>query len=126
MTERSYAVMRPGGRLVTLGSPPAEDQARPRGVHAMFFVVAPDPGELAQLANLVDQGRLRPVISQAFPLSEGRRAYESGTQSRPPGKTLPGNNQYGSLVCNLDGWRKVDWPLPRSPHFFTAQHDRSV
>ena len=88
MTERSYAVMRPGGRLVTLGSPPAEDQARPRGVHAMFFVVAPDPGELAQLANLVDQGRLRPVISQAFPLSEGRRAYESGTRPRPPGKTV--------------------------------------
>ena len=88
MTERSYAVMRPGGRLVTLGSPPAEERARSRGVHAMFFVVAPDPRELAQLADLVDQGRLRPVVSQTFPLSQGRRAYETGTQSRPPGKTV--------------------------------------
>ena len=88
MTERSYAVMRPGGRLVTLGAPPAWDQARAHGAHAMFFVVTPDPGELAQLAGLVDTGRLRPVVSQVFPLSEGRRAFESGGRPRPPGKTV--------------------------------------
>jgi NADPH:quinone reductase-like Zn-dependent oxidoreductase len=88
MTERSYPVMRPGGRLVTLGAPPVPEQARAHQVHAMFFVVTPDPGELAQLASLVDQGRLRPVISQTFPLSQGRRAFESGTRPRPPGKTV--------------------------------------
>ena len=88
MTERSYTVMRPGGRLVTLGAPPAPEQARAHQVHAMFFVVAPDPGELAQLAGLVDQGRLRPVVSQTFPLSEGRQAFESGGHPRPPGKTV--------------------------------------
>jgi NADPH:quinone reductase-like Zn-dependent oxidoreductase len=70
-TERSYAVLRPGGRLVTLGAPPAEDQARSHGVHAMFFVVSPDSRELAQLADLVAQGRLQPVVSQTFPLSQG-------------------------------------------------------
>jgi len=54
----------------------------------MFFVVTPDPAELAKLAELVDDGRLRPVISQAFPLRDGRRAYESGARARPPGKTV--------------------------------------
>jgi NADPH:quinone reductase-like Zn-dependent oxidoreductase len=88
MTERSYTVMRPGGRLVTLGAPPAADAACAHGVHTMFFVVAPDPGELAHLAGLVDQGRLRPVVSQVYPLGEGRRAFESGSQPRPPGKTV--------------------------------------
>jgi NADPH:quinone reductase-like Zn-dependent oxidoreductase len=88
VTERSYAVLRAGGRLVTLGAPPDEQAARARGVHAMFFVVTPDPGELAHLAGLVDQGRLRPVVSQVFPLSGGRRAFESGTQPRPTGKTV--------------------------------------
>ena len=87
MTERSYLVMRPGGRLVTLGAPPAAEQARAHQVHAMFFVVTPDPGELAQLAGLVDQGRLRPVISQTFPLSQGRRpsraARGRGRRARP-------------------------------------------
>jgi len=30
-----------------------------------------------------------PVFSQAFPLSEGRRAYGCGRQPRAPGKTAP-------------------------------------
>jgi NADPH:quinone reductase-like Zn-dependent oxidoreductase len=88
VTERSYAVLRAGGRLVTLSAPPDEQTARARGVHAMFFVVTPDPAGLARLASLVDQGRLRPVVSQVFPLSEGRRAFESGSRPRPPGKTV--------------------------------------
>jgi NADPH:quinone reductase-like Zn-dependent oxidoreductase len=88
VTERSYAVLRAGGRLVTLSAPPDEQTARARGVHAMFFVVTPDPSELARLAALVDQGRLRPVVSQVFPLSEGRRAFESRSRPRPPGKTV--------------------------------------
>jgi hypothetical protein len=28
------------------------------------------------------------VVSQVFPLSEGRRAFESGTRPHPPGKTV--------------------------------------
>jgi NADPH:quinone reductase-like Zn-dependent oxidoreductase len=52
------------------------------------FVVRPDRGELADLARLVDDGRLQPVVSQTSPLAEGRRAYESGRQTRRPGKTV--------------------------------------
>ena len=57
-------------------------------MHAMFFVVTPDAAELARLAALVDEGKLRPVLSQAFALSEGRLAFESATKPRPPGKTV--------------------------------------
>jgi hypothetical protein len=28
------------------------------------------------------------VVSQVFPLSDGRRAFESGRHPRPPGKTV--------------------------------------
>lgn len=86
--DASYQRMRAGGRLVALGAPPSAERAREAGVHAMFFVVTPDPGELAQLAKLVDEGRLRPVVSQAFPLRDGRLAYESAGRPRPPGKTV--------------------------------------
>jgi NADPH:quinone reductase-like Zn-dependent oxidoreductase len=86
--DASYGLMRSGGRLVTLSAPPSQERAKEHGVHAMFFVVTPDPGELAQLAKLVDEGRLRPVMSQSFPLRDGRLAYESGGRPRPPGKTV--------------------------------------
>jgi NADPH:quinone reductase-like Zn-dependent oxidoreductase len=85
---RSYGVLRAGGRLVTLGGPPPPGAAEEHRVKGMFFVVRPDAGELAQLARMVDDGRLRPVVSQVFPLDAGRRAFESGGQERRPGKTI--------------------------------------
>ena len=54
----------------------------------MFFVVTPDPAELARLAGLADSGQLRTIISQTFPLRDGRRAFESSAQPRRPGKTI--------------------------------------
>ena len=84
----SFALLRRGGRLITLGAPPDQELAARQGVRAVFFVVKPDRGELARLAELVDEGRLRPVISQTFPLADGRQAYASRAQDRPPGKTV--------------------------------------
>jgi len=84
----SYGLLREGGRLVTLGAPPDQEAAARYGVRAMFFVVEPDPRELTVLADMTGERRLKTVISQAFPLAEGRRAFESGRYPRPPGKTV--------------------------------------
>lgn len=84
----SFDLLRPGGRLVTLGAPPDQAQAAEHNVEATFFVVQPDREDLSQIAGLADQGRLRPVVSQTFALADGRRAYESGLQPHPPGKTV--------------------------------------
>jgi NADPH:quinone reductase-like Zn-dependent oxidoreductase len=51
-------------------------------------VVRPDRAELEHLAQQVDDGQLEAVVSQSFPLADGRRAYESGRQRRRPGKTV--------------------------------------
>jgi NADPH:quinone reductase-like Zn-dependent oxidoreductase len=84
----SHGLLRQGGRLVTLGAPPDQELAGRYKVHAMFFIVEPDPRELADLAEMADAGRLRAVISQTFPLAEGRPAFESGGRARRPGKTV--------------------------------------
>ncbi len=86
--DAAYGLARRGGRLVTLGAPPSAEKAAALGVHAMFFVVTPDTVELAQLAGLTDEGKLRPVVSQTFPLRDGRQAFESYARPRPPGKTV--------------------------------------
>ena len=85
---RSYAVLRRGGRLVTLGGPPATEQAERYGVQAMFFVVRPDRSELEKIAAYVDSGQLKPVLTRTFPLADGRAAFESGSGPRKPGKTV--------------------------------------
>jgi NADPH:quinone reductase-like Zn-dependent oxidoreductase len=84
----SYALLREGGRLVTLSAPPDPERAAKLRIHAMFFVVAQDPDGLTNLAQMTDAGQLRPVLSQAFPLAEGRRAFQSGGHPHPPGKTI--------------------------------------
>jgi len=82
------ALLGEGGRLVTLSAPPDSGLAAQHKIHATTFIVAQDPGGLTKLAALADAGQLRTVISQTFPLAEGRRAFESGGYRRPPGKTV--------------------------------------
>ena len=84
----SYDLLRRGGRLVTLGAPPSQDKAAARGARAMFFVVTPDAAALTKLAGLADEGRLRAVISQTSPVGDGRHAFETAHEPRPPGKTV--------------------------------------
>ena len=86
--EASYGLTRHGGRLVTLSAPPSAERAEQLGIHAMFFVVTSDAAQLSRLAELTDSGKLRPVVSQTFPLREGREAFESATRPHPPGKTV--------------------------------------
>jgi NADPH:quinone reductase-like Zn-dependent oxidoreductase len=87
--DRSFAVLRRGGRLVTLSAPPPADTADQYGVTALFFIVTPNRDQLAQLAALVDSGRLHVPIAETFPLDKGRKAFESGRRhDRRPGKTV--------------------------------------
>lgn len=84
----SYPLLREGGRLVTLGAPPDQELAGRYKVNAMLFVVEQAPNELARLAELADTGKLRPVISQTFPLADGQMAFEGGAGARRPGKRV--------------------------------------
>lgn len=87
--DRSFAVLRRGGRLVTLSEPPAADKADEYGVSATFFIVIPNREQLAQLAALVDGDQLHVEIAETFPLVQGREAFESGQRAvRRPGKTV--------------------------------------
>jgi NADPH:quinone reductase-like Zn-dependent oxidoreductase len=87
--DRSFAVLRSGGRLVTLSAPPPAGKADEYGVTATFFIVTPDRDQLDELAALVDSDRLRIELAQTFPLAEGRAAFESGRQpGRRAGKTV--------------------------------------
>lgn len=86
---RSFSVLRPGGRLVTLSAPPPEGLADAHGVQAMFFIVVPNRDQLTRLATYVDTDRLHVAIAETFALADGRAAFESGTRPhRKPGKTV--------------------------------------
>ncbi|MFJ8489044.1 NADP-dependent oxidoreductase [Streptomyces sp. NPDC094038] len=81
--DRSAALVRAGGTLVTIAMPP---KARPRDGRAVFFVVEPDRARLADLAARLRDGRLRPAVGAVRPLAEAPAAFGPGP--RTPGKTI--------------------------------------
>jgi NADPH:quinone reductase-like Zn-dependent oxidoreductase len=81
--ERSAALVRPGGTLVTITMPPT---VRPKDGRAVFFVVEPDRARLADLAQRVRDGRLKSLVGEVRPLTEAAAAF--GRRRRAPGKTI--------------------------------------
>ncbi|MET7289736.1 NADP-dependent oxidoreductase [Streptomyces sp. NPDC005573] len=80
---RSAALVRPGGTLVTIAEPVT---VRPRDGRAVFFVVEPDRIRLADLAQRLRDGRLKPVIGAVRPLADAASAFSP--DKRTPGKTI--------------------------------------
>ena len=75
--QRSWAVMRPGGVLVATVQPPSEELATAHGVRQHFVTTAPPIKQvLTEVANLVDTGQLKPIVSAILPLSEVQKGHE--------------------------------------------------
>jgi NADPH:quinone reductase-like Zn-dependent oxidoreductase len=86
--DRSWRVVRRGGALISVAEEPPAAQAKRFGVSGKFFIVEPNRGQLVELAKLVDDGRLKPIVSETFPLSAARRAYEAGSRGHLRGKIV--------------------------------------
>jgi NADPH:quinone reductase-like Zn-dependent oxidoreductase len=58
LLERSAALVREGGRLVSVAEePPAESP-----VDGRYFIVEPNPEQLAEITGVIDGGHVRPAI----------------------------------------------------------------
>src|SRR6266404_9914965 len=74
--ERSWSVLKKGGILVSLVQPPSENKAKKLGVRAAIIGGQPNGAQLAEIAKIIDAGKLVPVIDRILPVSETRRAHE--------------------------------------------------
>jgi NADPH:quinone reductase-like Zn-dependent oxidoreductase len=72
--ERSWGVLKPGGRLVTVAA--SGERTTDERIRAAYFIVEPSRPQLAEIARLIDGGALRPVVGAVFPLAEARQAYQ--------------------------------------------------
>jgi len=86
--QKSTDIVKKGGRLISIVDDPAGlDRA---DIHSDFVFVAPNSSQLAELAQMVEQGRLKTSLSQVFPfgLEEARRAHELSESGRTRGKMV--------------------------------------
>ncbi len=85
---RSLHVLRKGGVLVTLVKPVPPGVAEALGVRGVYFIVEGNRAQLDQIAALVDDRKLVPIIAEVFPLARAREAFEFGARSHSPGKLV--------------------------------------
>ncbi|GAA2398833.1 quinone oxidoreductase [Catellatospora methionotrophica] len=85
---QAWPVLKQGGILVAIAAPPDEAEAARRGARSAYFVVKPDRAALVSIAQLVDDGRVRPVLDRVLPLAETRAGYEALEHGRRRGKIV--------------------------------------
>jgi NADPH:quinone reductase-like Zn-dependent oxidoreductase len=83
---RSWAVLTPAGRLVTIATA-SEPATEPR-VRDAFFIVEPNREQLREIARLLDGGQLRASVEAVFPLAEVRQAYARAQHGGMRGKIV--------------------------------------
>jgi NADPH:quinone reductase-like Zn-dependent oxidoreductase len=86
--ERSWQVLKKGGILVSFVQSPSENKAKEHGVRGIRLGARPNGQELAEIAKIIDAGKLAPVIDRILPLSEVRRAHELSQSGHTRGKMV--------------------------------------
>jgi len=84
--ERSWAVLKPGGMLVSIRGRPNQEQASAHGVRAQHVSVHADAEQLRAIADLAAAGPLTVHVDATFPLEEVRKAHEMSRTGHTRGK----------------------------------------
>jgi NADPH:quinone reductase-like Zn-dependent oxidoreductase len=87
--ERSYNVLKPGGRYVTslVGDTP-QDEAQRRGIRSFGLASQARADLLAKVAELVDTGKLKVFVNRTFPLADAAAAMDFRLKTTAPGKIV--------------------------------------
>jgi NADPH:quinone reductase-like Zn-dependent oxidoreductase len=72
---RSWSVLKPGGRLVTVAA--SEEDTQDQRTREAFFIVEPRRTELEEIARLIDAGQVLPVVGAEFSLANAILGYQT-------------------------------------------------
>jgi len=86
--QRSWQLLKRGGILVSIISPPAKELAAAHGVRQAFVFIQPDAEVLERLGGLAEAGILRVYVEEVLPLGEARRAQELSQAGHARGKIV--------------------------------------
>jgi NADPH:quinone reductase-like Zn-dependent oxidoreductase len=87
--ELAYDVLRRGGRLASIAQPPPDQR---EGYESHYIFVRPAGDQLSELANLIDEGRVKPTLQEVFALDRAADAQA----------TLEEGHVRGKLVLRVD------------------------
>ncbi|MFD0048498.1 NADP-dependent oxidoreductase [Actinomycetes bacterium NPDC127524] len=88
--EKSFSVLKEGGKMPSLVSEPDKELAEKKKIKAASIWLNPNGQQLEELAKLMEEGKLKAIIGETFPLSaEGiRQAHEKSESHHAKGKIV--------------------------------------
>ncbi|WNJ92276.1 NADP-dependent oxidoreductase [Bosea sp. 685] len=110
--EKSLAVLKPGGTLISISGPPDPDFARKSGlgwplqlvtrllssgirrkakrrrINYSFLFMTANGGQLGQITSLIEAGEIRPVMDRVFPFEKTNEALAYVETGRAKGKVV--------------------------------------
>ncbi|MBK8183558.1 MAG: NADP-dependent oxidoreductase [Candidatus Competibacteraceae bacterium] len=85
---RSWQVLKPGGILVSVVSPPSKAIAAERGLRRAFVFIHASGEQLTAIAQLIDEGKMKPHLHTVLPLAEARQAHAISEGGHARGKIV--------------------------------------
>jgi NADPH:quinone reductase-like Zn-dependent oxidoreductase len=85
---RSYAVVKKGGIITTIVARPDQTQLDKYGIRGASISSHPDGNELAEITKLIEAGKIKPAVSQVFPLPDAVKAAEQAETHHTRGKLI--------------------------------------
>jgi NADPH:quinone reductase-like Zn-dependent oxidoreductase len=81
-------VLKPGGTLVSTVGIVNQDLLDRKGFVGIQYMARANSDQLTQIAKLVDEEKIKPVVEEVFPLKDAKKAQEISKQGHTRGKIV--------------------------------------
>ena len=85
---KSIEVLKTGGRLITTLAPEFVTEAKAKNVDLIAYMAQSIPEQLAEIAKMIDAGKVKPIIDQVLPFTEARSAHMRSEEGHTRGKIV--------------------------------------
>jgi NADPH:quinone reductase-like Zn-dependent oxidoreductase len=85
---RSYGVVKKGGIVMSLVARPEPAEIKKHGIRGAGISVHPDSEDLAEIAQLIDAGKIKPIVTQVLPLNQAIAAQQQAATHHTRGKVV--------------------------------------
>ena len=85
---RSYGVVKKGGIVMSLVALPDRAELQKHSIHGAAISVHPNAADLAEIAQLIDAGKIKPIVTQVLRLSQAIAAQQQAATHHTRGKVV--------------------------------------
>lgn len=83
---RSYGVVKKGGIVMSLVARPDPVELQKHGIRGVGISSHPDADDLKEIAQLIDSGKIKPIVTEVLPLSDAVKAQQQAATHHTRGK----------------------------------------